>query len=139
MNKRLVFLVGVFVGQILMLPWLIKFIKSPRIEAIVIPDKVFNECFKTRTFIIHNVPWQKEVVRFTKVGYEVETITVKGSLKIIITTEKGVQKEFVERYGRTEDGILGFYDRKKHEIVSIDQIDILIHELRHVFEGKFHR
>ena len=123
MTKRLSFLIGILLGQVIMTPWLIKFIKSPKIEAVIISDAIFQENFSTRMAIIKNVPHKGK----------------KKDLKIFLTTEQKVQDIFFRRYGKENDAVLGFYDRQRPEIVSIDNTDSPIHELRHVFEGRYHR
>jgi hypothetical protein len=132
------FLFGIILGQVLMIPWLIKYIKNPRIEALPVPNNVFDQQFKTRTFVIKAVPLDK-VVLLKQGNKEVyNLVKTKGDLVIYIMPEDLVRKEYAKRY-EPNDYVIGFYDRKEHVIYCIDSVDILIHELRHIFEGHYHR
>jgi len=136
MTRTRSFLFGIILGQALMIPWLIKYIKCPRIEALPVPNDVFDKQFKIRKFIIKDVPWDKLILLNSENVYNL--IKTKGDLTIYIVPEEEVRKQFAKRY-KPNDVVVGFYDRREHVIYCIDSVDILIHELRHVFEGHFHR
>jgi hypothetical protein len=133
------FLFGMLLGQALMVPWLLKYMKTPRIEALPVPTDAFNKQYSMRKFVIKDVPWDKLILlKQDNNTPSYNLIRTKGNLVIYIEPESEVRKEFAKRYEPNDD-VVGFYDRKTHVIYCIDSVDVLIHEIRHVFEGHFHQ
>lgn len=123
MSKLRVFLIGVLVGELILCPTLYKLHKIPRIEALPIPDNVFYTT-RERAFVMHHVP---------------SLYTKKTDLDVLLTTQEEVQRIYEEETGEQNELLLGFYDPVRHAIVCIDDLDIFIHELNHVFDKEFHR
>lgn len=123
MPKFRIFLIGILVGELILYPTLYKLRKIPRIEALPIPDRVFY-LTKERAFVMHGVP---------------SLYTKKTDLDVLITTQEEVQRIYEEQTGEHNELLLGFYDPQRHAIVCIDDLDIFIHELCHVFDKEFHR
>ena len=138
-TKIRAFLFGILLGQAIMLPALLKYKNYPKIEALPVPTAIFDKNFKTRTFVMHNVPWERSVLLAEDEKFKQEVRREEADLLITICTEDDVQKKFFELYKQHNDAVLGFYDRSTHHIYCMDSVDVLIHEMRHVFEGAFHR
>ncbi len=123
MTKFRLFLLGILFGQLMMVPTLYKLYTTPRIEGIVVSDRFIDKTVQ-RDFVMQNIPSRFKLPNNT--------------LRIHIATEQKVNEEYQKDYN---DGVtvLGFYDPIYHEIWSVDSTDILVHEIRHVFEGGYHR
>jgi hypothetical protein len=126
MTKLRLILLSVLVGQALMLPTILKLKNSPRIEALVVPQAVYDT-YTTEVFTINGVPnkWNND-----------NTV-----LRIHLVHPDLVREEYGRRYPNSEmsDVVFGFYDILEHDIWAPNDATTLIHELRHVFEGNFHQ
>jgi len=117
------FLLGLLVGQLVMLPYVIHLIRTPKIVATTIPDLYYdhNETTHLQIKHLHNA---------LKLGGD--------TLNIYIASEENVnaeyQKEFND-YTRVD----GFYNEETNTIWCIYDPLILQHEIRHVTEGGYHR
>lgn len=123
MGKRLWFLIGILAGQLIMAPYIIHLIKTPRIELLVIPDwyQAHKETFHVQIKNMHN-------------KYYLGGTT----LNIYIASEEKVQAEYEREFGTgTEVG--GFYNVKTNTIWSTYDPLVLCHEWKHVTEGEWHR
>jgi len=123
MGKRLWFLLGILTGQLLLVPYTIHLINTPRIEALVIPDwyQVHSEIFHFQIKNVHN-------------KYHVGGNT----LNIYIAPEARVNAEQEKQFKKSVE-VEGFYNVLTNTIWCIYDPQVLVHELRHVFEGEFHR
>lgn len=123
---RSAFLFGVAAGVILQLPYIRWLERTPAIIAEPIPDSIYNKTTK-RTYTIRNIPAILPFVHNT-------------NLRITVASSREVNEEARKRYSLSKDDELaGFYDPIEHEIWSVNDIGTLVHEVRHVFEGAFHR
>jgi len=117
-------LFGCLLGEFLMLPTTLWLMKTPRIDAIVISEDLYQSILPHK-YLIKNVRGK---------------LTRKTKLTIIIANQEDVQREHDKRFGPLGDReILGFYDKNTHEVWTVNSPDVLAHEMRHVFEGYFHR
>lgn len=123
MNKRQFLFAGILLGQILMLPYVFFWKHHPIVEAIPFSEEVYKH-METRKYIMNDVP---------------HLDGGKRPLTVIITPVENVRQIYKEYSGEEAPGLMGFYSPEKHMIVTVDSVDILIHEMRHVFEGAFHR
>jgi len=116
--KRRYFLIGVLIGIIAMLPYVIHLIRTPRIEALTIPTIYYN-FKKTQHFEIKDIPQ----------GYV---------LQINIASFENVNKEY-----RKQDPlgplVNGFYDYRTNIIWCVYDPLVLYHEIKHATEGDYHR
>ena len=123
-------LLGVFIGQLLMLPSLIKWMKTPVIAAFPVSEAIYNEIGTTELLI-----------------KDVRTNEVKRPtpMRIFLMPVEEVHAKYKEIYGKDEhvDSLLGFYlydrHKKEHVIYCVSSPEIVVHEIRHAFEGGFHR
>jgi hypothetical protein len=118
------FFIGLFIGQLAMLPYVYMWMKHPVVQAIPIPTEIFKQ-LPYRKYIMYGVPHRDGG---------------KRDLTVIITSEENVHT-LLNAYEGTGDysGVLGFYNPKNHLIVTMDSVDLLVHEMRHAFEGAWHR
>lgn len=123
MNKMRAFLFGILLGQLLMVPYVIHLVNTPRIEALVIPDwyKAHKEVFHFQIKNIHN--------KYHLGG---------NTLNIYIASEDRVNAEQQKQFGESVE-VEGFYNVTTNTIWCVYDPQVLVHELRHVFEGEFHR
>ncbi len=131
MRKLTIALIGVFVGQLLMLPSLYRIYITPAIvsEFVDVRDGWWNNT-KPSIVILKDVP----SVFFKE----------KKDLIIHIRSRQEVIAAYKEAYGKDNPDLLGFYNPKPknkniHEIYSVNSVGIVLHEIRHVSEGHFHR
>lgn len=124
MTPRRSFFIGLLLGQLVMLPYIYMWMKHPVVQAIPIPTEIFNE-LPYRKYTMHDVPHRDGG---------------KRDLTVVITSEENVHTLLAAYEGRGDySGVLGFYNPKNHLIVTMDNVDLLVHEMRHVFEGAWHR
>ena len=120
---RRMFLLGILAGQVLMLPYVVHLIKTPRIEALVVPDLFFNhnETIHLQIKHLHN------------------NLHLGGdTLNINIASEAEVNREYQAEFN-DETPVEGFYNQKTNTIWCVYDPLILHHEIRHVTEGAYHR
>lgn len=125
MNKITVFVLGAMFGEITMLPAIAHIINTPVVRAEIVPN-----CYELvqQTFV-HEI---KNVKNFQgKVS----------TLKIHLVNPQSLQKIYEDRFGEDDSvgTIMGFYDDKTNEIFCVYDANVLSHELKHVFEGSWHR
>ena len=118
------FLLGILVGQLIMLPYMVRLIKTPRIEALTIPDTYYN-FNQTRHLQIKHL----------RNGFHLGGDT----LNIYIASEENVNKEFQREFPDETTPVDGFYNIATNTIWCIYDPLILQHEIRHVTEGAYHR
>lgn len=123
MNKRIVFLLGLIVGQAAMLPYVFFWKNHPVVEAVPFPEGMFKQ-FVFRRYVMKDVP---------------HLDGGKRDLTVIITNEDNVRALYQKLSGEYAPDLMGFYNPERHMIITVDSVDILVHEMRHVFEGAFHR
>lgn len=118
MTTRKAFLLGILLGQVVMLPYMIYLIAKPRIIAVNVPTKAFfyNE---TRHLQIADIPE----------GH---------TLNIYISSYENVNEEF-QKVDPGPGKVAGFYNPETNTIWCIYDPLILHHEIRHVTEGDYHR
>ena len=123
MNKLRAFLFGILLGQLVMVPYVIHLINTPRIEALVIPDwyQAHRETFHFQIKNVHN-------------KYHVGGDT----LNIYIAPEARVNAEQEKQFKNSVE-VEGFYNVLTNTIWCVYDPQVLVHELRHVFEGEYHR
>ncbi len=117
MNRRY-FLIGMLAGIIVMLPYVIHLIRTPRIEALTIPSNYYN-FKKTQHFEINDIP----------LGHV---------LQINIASLENVNKEY-HRQDPLGPMVNGFYDYRTNIIWCVYDPLVLYHEIKHVTEGDYHR
>lgn len=118
MSNRKMFLLGILFGQLLMLPYVIHLIRTPRIEALTISDKYYDHK-TTQHFEIADIP--------------------KGQvLQINIASFASVNKEY-RRQDPNGPLVNGFYDYRTNIIWCVYDPLVLYHEIKHVTEGDYHR
>lgn len=120
---RRAFLFGVLLGQLLMTPYIVHLIRTPRIEALVIPDAFFNY-----TQTIH-----------LKIKHLHNEYHLGGdTLNIYIASEENVN---LEHQKETKDNtrVEGFYNPLTNTIWAVYDPLVVLHEVRHVTEGNYHR
>ena len=122
-SKLRLFLIGVLFGQAVMYPVILEWKNTPIIQGILIPAKDYD--FVT--------PRKYEMNKVRSLYNE------KIKLTVYIAPLSTIHEEYKKLSGKTDIFILGFYSYKTHDIWTIDSTDILIHEMRHIFEGGFHR
>lgn len=125
MNKFLLFLLGVVVGQLALVPAMYHLENTPVIRAEVLPN-CYEVVQQTFTHQIKNVK-----------DFHGRTNTLTIHLIKWIT----LQSIYHQRYGNIDDGltVMGFYDDRTNEIFCVYDANVLVHELKHVFEGPYHR
>lgn len=112
-------------GILLQLPYIHWLERTPAVIAEPIPNSVYDKIEK-KTFTLKNIPaWFP--VKNTNLR-----VTIASSQEVNIAARE------VYSLGK-EDELAGFYDPVQHEIWCVNSVEVLVHELRHVFEGAFHR
>jgi|SRR6185295_12884680 len=112
------FLLGILVGQLVMLPYVVHLIRTPRIVAETVPDRYYN-FNETRHKTINDIP----------VGHV---------LSINIASMDKVNEE----YQKLDPGgvrVAGFYSYGTNTIWCIHDPLVLAHEIKHATEGDYHR
>ncbi len=123
-------LLGVVIGQLIMLPSIIKWMKTPVIAAFPVSESIYNEIGTTELLI--------KDVRTNKVKQPTP-------MRIFLMPISEIQAKYLEIYGKDEhvDSLLGFYlydkEKKEHVIYCANSPEIVVHEIRHAFEGAYHR
>lgn len=125
LSPRGFFLFGVLSGVMLQLPYIHWLLRTPSIIAESVPTSVYDKTTK-RKFTISNVPawfpFQNDNLRVTVASFEEVNVAAR------------------QVYSLSEDEeLVGFYDPVEHEIWCVNSTEVLIHELRHVFEKAYHR
>jgi len=110
-------------GQWIMYPIVMQWRNTPVVHAILIPELDYD--FTTpRSYPMYKIPNLKND---------------KKELVVNIAPLSRIHAEYEKRSGEYNSSILGFYSYEEHDIWTIDSTDILVHEMRHIFEGGFHR
>lgn len=121
-------MIGIVVGQILMLPHIVRWMNYPVIAAFPVSQDIYG---KLPTYEEHI----KDVI--TK---EVRKPT---PMHIYLMNVEDVRKKFKEIYGTEEPNLLGFYlydaKLKSHLVYCVRSPEVVAHEIRHAFEGNYHR
>jgi|SRR6185437_9724071 len=122
--ERRSFLLGLLVGQLVMLPYVIHLIRTPKIVATTIPDLYYDHTQTTHLQIkhLHNA---------LHLGGD--------TLNIYIASEDRVNQEFRDEFPEDKTYVDGFYNEDTNTIWCIYDPLILHHEIRHVTEGAYHR
>lgn len=123
-NKLRVFLIGMILGQCMMYPIIVVYRDTPIITALPFEEKDYNNVM-IREYVLNDV----------------RNIENKQTVLVVhIAPISKLQEVYAERNNEEVDlYLMGFYDYKEHDIWTVDSTDILVHELRHIFEGGFHR
>ncbi|MGH7974880.1 MAG: hypothetical protein ACREBR_05095 [bacterium] len=123
MTGRKLFLLGIVVGQLTMLPRMIWLQRTPKIVATTISDLYFN----------HNE------IQHLQIKHLHNKFHLGGdTLNIYIASELRVnQEEYDEFHDKTP--IDGFYNEETNTIWCVYDPLILAHEIRHVTEEEYHR
>jgi hypothetical protein len=108
--------------MVLLLPHILWLVRTPKIVGEVVPDEFFNHG-QTQHFVIQNVH---------------PKFSLKKDLNIWIMSGPNVNKIYKAKF-KDKTEVLGFTEYKENTIWCIDDVRVLIHELRHVFEGDYHR
>lgn len=120
MSKSRIFLWGMIVGLCTSFPTIYKLYTTPRILA----DPVSSDFYFS----------------MVKHDLQIKDCPKKGKiLRIHIRPQEQVVEAFKNYYKQDAQGLLGFTDYERNEIYSVNDTSVLIHEIRHVFEGSFHR
>jgi len=122
-SKFRILLFGILIGQGLMYPAVHIYKNTPIEYAIIVPEKNFDRTVP-RTYVMREI----------RNLYNEQTV-----LMINIAPLWLIHDEYEKRHGESNPYVLGFYDYQEHDIWTIDDTVIFAHELRHVFEGSFHR
>src|SRR5690348_1116196 len=117
MTTQKALLIGILIGQALMLPYTIWLKLTPRIEAMTISDIYFN----------HN----------ETIHLQIQDIPKGKTLYINIASEGEVNRQMQERFDDYTP-VDGWYDPQTNTIWSVYDPLVLEHEIRHVTEGDFH-
>lgn len=120
---RRMFLLGIVVGQLIMLPYVVHLIRTPSIQALVIPDAFFDH---TQTIHLQ--------IKHLHNKYHLGGDT----LNIYLAPEAVVNREYQSEFNDTTP-VEGFYNEGTNTIWCIYDPLILHHEIRHVTEGAYHR
>jgi hypothetical protein len=117
-----------FVFAMYFLAPLISHLNKPVGCAESVPDSVYNS-IPIRNYTMHNIKnnW------LWHLGF------AKTDLRIEIASYDEVNKEFRKRWPNDKDEVFGFYSPSENLIVCVDNVETVIHELRHVFEMDWHR
>lgn len=127
LTRRLIFLLGVFIGLLIQTPYVCWLERTPKIVAEPVSNDIYLP-LELKVFIINKVPsWG--------IGRPKKPLIIHVGPANLVNRE-GHQRRLVSD-PNTE--LLGFYDPLYHEIWCVNSVDVLIHELRHVFEGAYHR
>jgi hypothetical protein len=116
-------LLGILIGQILMLPYIRHLVNTPRIEALTISDRYYN----------HNQIIPLEIKHLHN-SYHLGGDT----LKIFIASEYAVNLEYQKEFNDTTP-VEGFYNVGTNTIWCVYDPLVLHHEIKHVTEGAYHR
>lgn len=128
MTKLRTFLIGILIGQVLMIPHIIRWMEFP----VVVALPVSLEVYKTE-------PTHVEVIKDVMTKYEPSP----HPMYIFMTDVDKVRAEYKRVYGEDDPNLLGFYrfnkDIQAHVIYCARSPEVVAHEIRHAFEGSFHR
>lgn len=128
MTKLRALLIGVLIGQALMIPHIIRWMKYPVIVAFPVSDKIY-ESLPPYLEHIDNV--------ITK------EISKPSPMFIYLMNANEVRQRYKEVYGTEEPNLLGFYmydsKAKAHFVYCVRSPEVIAHEIRHAFEGNYHR
>lgn len=118
-SRLRLFLLGILVGQILMFPYVIHLINTPRIVAMAISDKYYNHK-DTQHFVIKDIP-QGRILEINIASFE----TVNAEFHKLEPNDKGM--------------VDGFYNPDTNRIWCVYDPLVLYHEIKHATEGDYHR
>lgn len=128
MTKLRAFLIGIIVGQALMLPHIFRWMNYPVIVAFPVSESIYQTLPPYTEHIADVIT--KEVPKPTP-------------MYINLMDVDQVRKKFKEIYGVEEPNLLGFYlydeRAKAHVIYCVHSPEVVAHEVRHAFEGNYHR
>lgn len=122
MNRKSL-LLGILIGQVLMLPYIRHLINTPRIEALTISDRYYN----------HN-----QIIPLTIKHLHNEYHLGGDTLRIFIASEYEVNREYQREFNDTTP-VEGFYNILTNTIWCVYDPLVLHHEIKHVTEGAYHR
>lgn len=114
-----IFLLGILLGMVIMGIRAYRLYSLPVILAEPV-DNVFERYTKHHTFFLYDCPKRGK------------------TLEIQIRTQEEV-REFAKTLGYDVEGLLGYTDSVGNKIVCVNSIEVVIHEIRHIFEGGYHR
>lgn len=118
------FLLGILFGQLVMLPYIIYLVRTPKIVAMTISDIYYNHN-ETSYFEI------KHLENDIKVGGD--------TLHIYIASEAEVNRQYKAEYPDDDTVVDGFYNDQTNTIWCVYDPLVLYHEIKHVTEGAYHR
>ena len=122
-------IIGIFVGQLFMIPHVLKWINYP-IEHVIFAPLSTYENINEYDYTIKNV-----ITKERKKPVDL-LIKIMPIVKIRLAYQKINPEYDVSK-------LVGFYEfdeeNNRHVVRSPDQASILAHEIRHAFEGIFHR
>ena len=128
MTKIRSFLIGIIIGQVLMMPHIIKWMRNPVIVAFSVSDEIYKQ-----------LPTYEEHIK----NVITKQVRKPTPMHIYLMDVQEVRKKFEEIYGRDEPNLLGFYlyDKvsKTHIVYCVHSPEVVAHEIRHAFEGSYHR
>lgn len=128
MTKLRAFLIGIIVGQALMLPHIIRWMKYPVIAAFPVSQEIYS-----------SLPTYEEHIA----DVITKEIPEPRPMHIYLMNVELVRAKFKEIYGYEEPNLLGFYlfDTKtqQHTVYCVRSPEVVAHEIRHAFEGSYHR
>lgn len=128
MTKLRTFLFGVLIGQAIMIPHIYRWMKYPVIVAFPVSNDIYNDL----------PPYQEHIA-------DVITTEERRPHPMILTLMNAseVRAKYKQIYGTEEPNLLGFYlyDKglKTHFVYCVRSPEVIMHEIRHAFEGNFHR
>lgn len=123
MTTRRAILIGILIGQILTLPFVVHLINTPRIVAMTISDLYFN----------HNDTIHLQIKHLHN-----KYRTGGDTLNIYIASEAEVNRQLQLQFD-DDTPVDGFYNELTNTIWCVYDPLVLQHEIRHVTEGDFHR
>lgn len=128
LSRIRLFLLGILIGQVLMVPHIIRWMNYPVVYAIPYSRDVYSTL----------PPYQEHIKDV--ITKEVKTPT---PMYITLMNVDEVRAKFKQIYGQDSPNLLGFYfydeKLKAHFVFCVRSPEVLAHEVRHAFEGDFHR
>ena len=121
-------IIGLIIGHLFTLPQVYKWKNFPVIHVLAMPHSVYEQRYSA-TFVIDNV-----ITKYRR---------KPTPMRIVITSMDNVSGLYKQLFNESGDGLAGFYyfdnTAKEHVVVSCDSTHVLQHEIRHAFEGTYHR
>ena len=122
--ERRSFLLGLLVGQLVMLPYIRWLIKTPRIVAQTIPS-TYYDFTETHHLVI------KHLYNKYHLG--------GSTLNIYIASVENVNAEYQREFPDDSTRVDGFINYQTNTIWCVYDPLVLHHEIKHVTEGDYHR